>query len=558
MDTLRQAELIPGIVPAVSRLKALTREIWHDGPIPVCMARYRVALPTSDAVALVRHAAEVGGGIPEPLPLVEALLETREVFVTGIPMHDQWALATPVVRSRLLVWSFDQRFWCTEPGSELPDSIVFDAGDGLGPRSVEFGQKLATTHPHGDTCTYTISARWGDEVLSARGIVHIGGSAAPRPDETWRLQSTNGLSGKAYVYHPHTAKSQAEKLSKPVIFSEGFPGGWACDYIYEMANQYNLLQRLLAAGHSVVLVGYNNGAIHIPMNSGIIISCLNQINTRTSDPVCIGGVSMGGQVTRYALAWLEWCGMQHSCQLYFSIDTPHLGSTTAVEVQWFVRAFAHLLPSCADLTAAINTVANREFLIAYLESDGVHPDPASAALFADFEAVGNFPKQPRCIAVASGHGKGGRSMKPGDTILTWTDHPFAEATLRVSGDGIDPTVACGGSYPPSSMPKVEAYRNAEGWEAAPGGQAHYAATAAAIAKGAACGNVTLHHPKACIVPTVSALYLKQDPFSSIPADPPDNSPFKAWAVAEENLSHCELSASTAEFLFREITSQLPN
>lgn len=553
MDALRQAELVAGLVPGVSQLKRLTASIRHDGPLPVAMARYRVACPTPEAVAAVSQAIAEGGALPEPLPPLADLLQIREVFTTGVPMHDQWELAIPVVRARILVWSFDQRFWCAEPGAPLPDALSFDAGDGQGARDVAFGQTLTTTHPSGDIVTYTVTARWGEEVRTARGTVAIGGQPAPLPDETWQLSPPGAPAGHAFVYHPH-ASNGGEQLAKPVILSEGFPGGWACDYLYEMANQHGLLERLRAAGHSVILLGYEDGTIHIPANARVVVACLQTITARCGDPVCVGGVSMGGQVTRYALAWLESRGLPHPCQLYFSIDTPHLGSTSSVAVQWFVRQFAHVLPSARDWATLINTPANREFLIAFLESDRVRADPAHQALFADFAAVGNFPRQPRRIAVSSGHGRGGRFLEPASLALTWRDHPFAEATLRVSGPDHEPPVAEGACYPPSTSPTAVSYVDPESWEGVPGGQSAYAAVVGGLAHGAAYGTVTVHAPNACIVPTVSALYLRQEPHLPVPATPPPDSPFQAWMTADDNLIHCGLSANTAEFLFQEMTS----
>ncbi len=555
MNTLRQASLVDEIVPTVSNLQQLTINFHHDGPLPVCLARYQVARPTQQFVAAVRSAVAAGSTLPDPLPPLRELLDIHDVFVTGIPLHEQWGLTIPVVRSRRLLWSFDQRFWCALPGTPLPDMVEFDSGDGLGLRTVSFGDKVLTAHPTGDTVTYTIIAHWGADKRIARGTVAIGGQPAPLPDETWQLVQPGAAAGHAYVFHPPHAEAGTERLAKPIVLAEGFPGGRACDFLYELANQHGLLERLLATGHSVVLLGYKAGFIHIPANASVVIACLERISQRTKDPVSVGGVSMGGQVTRYALAWLEWCGRPHACQLYFSIDTPHLGSATSVAVQWFVRTFAHIVPGAADMDALICTPANRELLFAFLASDGgVRPDPAHQALLEEFQAIGNFPKQPRCIAVSSGHGRGGRSLEPGALLFRWTDHPFAEVELRASGPDPNQPVGQGACYPPCPRMEPAFYPNSQAWEGVPGGQANYIEMSAILAQASACGSITVHAPLACIVPTVSALYLHQEPDLPIAAEPPADSPFQAWATAEENLRHCMLTPSTAEFLFRELTA----
>ena len=310
MHALDQGALAAGIVPRLSHLIGLTATIRHDGPLPVSLAHYRVATPNPVAIEAVRKAVACGGVLPEPLPSLAEWLDTQDVFLTGIPMHQQWGLAIPIVRSRRLLWSFDQRFWCAATGTPLPDTIHFDPGDGLGARQVRFGETLLSVHPTGDTVTYAVTARWGDERRTAQGTIAIGGQPAPLPDETWELALPGMPSGRAFVYHPSDSHS-TERLAKPVVIAEGFPGGWACDYLYDMANQHGLIERLRQRGHSVLLLGYDAGTIHIPANAAVVIACLRQITRRSRDPVSLGGVSMGGQITRYALAWLEWTGQSH-------------------------------------------------------------------------------------------------------------------------------------------------------------------------------------------------------------------------------------------------------
>jgi triacylglycerol esterase/lipase EstA (alpha/beta hydrolase family) len=43
-------------------------------------------------------------------------------------------------------------------------------------------------------------------------------------------------------------------------------------------------------------------------------------------PLVVGGLSMGGLVTRYALAMLERDNPEHEVGTYFSYDSPHRGA----------------------------------------------------------------------------------------------------------------------------------------------------------------------------------------------------------------------------------------
>ncbi|MDX2565248.1 hypothetical protein PV371_37220 [Streptomyces sp. TX20-6-3] len=54
---------------------------------------------------------------------------------------------------------------------------------------------------------------------------------------------------------------------------------------------------------------------------------IESIGRRIGDhPLTVGGFSMGGLVTRYALAKLETDGIEHQAQLYYSWDSPHTGA----------------------------------------------------------------------------------------------------------------------------------------------------------------------------------------------------------------------------------------
>ncbi len=552
MNALRQAELVPALVLPLPAIDAMTAAIRPDGPLPVAMTRYRVSKPTAAFMAAVNAVAVAGGALPEPLPALADVLETQEVFATAAPMHAQWGRATPTFRSRLATWSFDQRFFVTSPGAPLPERIDFDAGDGVGFRRVQFGDVLASAHPTGETIRYAVRAQWGATTLEARGIVALGGSPTPLPDETWTLSVPGGLGGTAYVFR---APDHADVV-RPVIIAEGFPGGFPCDYLYEMINQGELLESLRAAGHDVILLGFDNGTALMEDNAPVVMACLQQVHARTSHPAAVGGVSMGGLITRYALAWLEQHGLEHHAHLFFTIDTPHRGSVTAVAVQWFTHYFRKAIPMARDFSALIGTDANREFLLAFLTGNTIGVDPKRTSFLRKLAALGEYPQHVRRIAVSCGHGNGGASLPPGAPLLSWTGSPWVGVQLNASAGGSAPALVAQGEclLAPDVPSATLRMTSARSWEGAPGGLNEYTPLAAQIASLMGCGTVQVQAPTACVVPTISALDIDQDPFAPIPAPSTGRSPFHDYTCSATDVVHCTLTPPVAQWLLERLTA----
>src|SRR5208283_3551301 len=133
--------------------------------------------------------------------------------------------------------------------------------------------------------------------------------AAPPPDECWKLRAPRaggrrGNTGTAYVYR---ANGHAQVVN-PLIMVEGFPGSHPCDYLYDTLDQQGTATALRAAGYDLVIVGLDQGADEIQRNAQVLIACLREAMRRTDAPLVVGGMSMGGLVSRFALAEMETRG----------------------------------------------------------------------------------------------------------------------------------------------------------------------------------------------------------------------------------------------------------
>ena len=198
-----------------------------------------------------------------------------------------------------------------------------------------------------------------------------------------------------------------------MILVEGFPGGHPCDYMYELLNASGMVDALHAAGYDVIIVGLDNGLTKIQLNAQVLVQCIREARKRTPQPLVVGGVSMGGLVSRYALARMEKQGEDHGTRTYLSIDAPHRGTYTSLGVQWFVHALEPYARVARRLLARCWTrPPTCSSMIEWLDEGEVGQSPLREELLADFAAVGGYPRAPRKLAVSCGRGDGRRRLRP--------------------------------------------------------------------------------------------------------------------------------------------------
>jgi hypothetical protein len=219
----------------------------------------------------------------------------------------------------------------------------------------------------------------------------------------------------------------------------------------------------------------------------------------------VGGFSMGGIVTRYALAKLEMRRMDHRTGLYFSYDSPHRGASIPVGVQ----AFSHFIPFPNDFAKQMDSPAARQMLWQHYDKDtgkiGVAPERTQ---FLDaLDKVGGWPRIPRLVAVANGRGDGVGlpDVKPGEVALR-IDRIYPGTTFYTQAQGDEVTAA----YLNRRFPEAEKTITTNGFpelDGAPGGTLHtYKILADTIKK--LGGQVDLRHEDVCFVPSVSAVAVR--------------------------------------------------
>jgi cytochrome P450 len=556
-NRLQQAALDPSLITPITTLTALTAEFRPDGPLPIAIARFALSTPQPAFMTRVMEAAKADVALnPPPPPLADVIQPANAFLVSGL-MHDQWGQVTPKFRSRIVTYTFDERFYSTNPGGPNPDLIEIDCHDGRGFRAARFGSRITATYATGDAATATVRCHYGPTVLEGQLSVPIlDVDAAPLPDDTWSLTGIPSLNtGTAYVYR---AAGHATVVN-PIIIAEGFPGGYPSDYLYDVVNQQGTLESLRTAGYDVILLSFTNGLDAIQKNADVAIACIRQCMAQTKAPLVVGGLSMGGLITRYALAALESRGFPHNTRLYFTVDTPHGGAYTNLADQWLASYLAPASAEAAAVAMLLGSTSNQQFMMLTVADGTAQASPLRTEFLRELNGLGGYPQKPEKIAVSSGRGDGVRSIPAGSRLLTWSGGPFAALQLVSLGEGESPSlVAHGYSFlADAKTGNALSVASPISWEGAPGGLNIYNAVAQDIIESIGFGNVADPIPVTCAVPTVSALDIdptKYSPFAPVPAPSAGASPFNDYICSAENTPHLTITPETGAWLVGKIGS----
>ena len=313
----------------------------------------------------------------------------------------------------------------------------------------------------------------------------------------------------------------------------------------------------MAAGYDVIIVGLANGLTQIQRNAQVLVECIREARKRTPQPLVVGGVSMGGLVSRYALAWMEKQGEDHGTRTYLSIDAPHRGTYTSLGVQWFVHALEPYARGLLGFSRLLDADSNVQLMIQWWNDGKVGRSPLRDELLADFAAVGGYPSRPRKLAVSCGRGDGvGGSATAGTATMTWEREPFLSLAINTL-PGVDGTVAAGSWFmaekplAPLRDPGIRA------WETVPGSQNTYNQQVAQVASAFGCGTVqpTAANLRTCCIPTVSALDLDQDDPSAPIGEA--TGPFDAHTCSPDSLQHLELAPEVSQWIVTELGAPPP-
>ncbi|MGX1952302.1 esterase/lipase family protein [Streptomyces sp. CB02115] len=320
--------------------------------------------------------------------------------------------------------------------------------------------------------------------------------------EEWPLPN-----GFAWVF---PGEGNNGNLVRPVILADGFNLGRSkLDVLYHglESGGFPFISELRRRGRDVILLGFEERSASILDNAEAALAAILRTSAEQLGDarLAVGGFSMGGIVTRYALAKMESRRMDHRTALYFSYDSPHRGASIPVGVQ----AFSHFIPFPNDFARQMNSPAARQMLWQHYDKDTekITVAPERTEFLAALDRVGNWPQIPMKIAVANGRadGIGLPEVKPGEVALR-IDRIYPGTTFYTQAQGDDVTAA----YLNRRFPKAEQTVATNGFpelDGAPGGTLHtYKILSGAMEK--LGGKIDLRHEDVCFVPTVSAVAIR--------------------------------------------------
>lgn len=372
------------------------------------------------------------------------------------------------------------------------------------------------------------------------------------PDAVWEVPG-----GTAWVFHGEGNTG----LVRPVILSDGFETGpskldklWAHLQRPVEEGGYPFATELLARGRDLVILGYDERSASILDNAEAAIATIRRAiaERQGRTPLVVGGFSMGGLVTRYALALMESRMEDHQTGVYLSYDSPHRGAWIPIGLQAFAHFLAEAKPLIGGgLSRQINSDAARQLLWRHIET--VDGTPGEADLRREFldrlRAVGWWPRRPLKLGVASGAGTGvGNGVPAGQDALTVTGGDLTGTLVRAQATGTEQLVARLRTKNPQRDVSVHTTGLPE-LDGAPGGTLGSFGIAASLL-GLIGNPATAEYPDVCFVPTVSAVAVADpdDPYVDVNSLPPDASELDEFAVSATDEPHSVITPDLAEWI----------
>jgi len=242
------------------------------------------------------------------------------------------------------------------------------------------------------------------------------------------------------------AVKQKRSLGKPVIVLDGFDPTnkrFALDikreaFFFKYPNGTNgdVADNLRSQGYDIVIVNHpdyiegtrviqtplgqltidrlvHGGGDYIERNAMVLVKIIQDINAQLAaqgsiEKIIIVGPSMGGQISRVALKYMEDHGMNHNCRLWISMDSPHEGAILPIGLQGLAKALSGLFYKADySLRVQINCSAAKQMTIHHHLANSETPAGAPGFFSRYYDYVNGpaglgFPHNLRKIAGNSG------------------------------------------------------------------------------------------------------------------------------------------------------------
>ena len=170
----------------------------------------------------------------------------------------------------------------------------------------------------------------------------------------------------------------AGPLDKPIVVVEGFDPtneSFPSYFVGELASKYvdeaqtiSALQLLASQGFDVFFYNFEDAGRSVREHAMGLLGALQAIaeadGGSAKAPTRVLGISMGGVVSRYALAWAEERGEEHGCDMFLSADAPQQGAWMSTNLQDFLKSVSQNFnsPSVQELVFRLTQKAALQLL----------------------------------------------------------------------------------------------------------------------------------------------------------------------------------------------------
>jgi len=409
----------------------------------------------------------------------------------------------------------------------------------------------------------------------------------------YQINSHQELPGSFADVLIYYSNCNEKTIKKPIIICDGFDpdDSRKGNQIYRLMNfDFQLADSLRFKGFDIIIVNFPQGADYIGRNANTMIDVINWVNQNkvTNKKNIVVGPSMGGLITRYALAKMEKNGVDHQTLLWISFDAPHQGANIAIGDQYFLDFFGRTVNNAAAKKGLdkINSIAAKQMLIDHYQYKSTER-PQCNFLRTSFisELTNNglpnsngYPQNLRKVALINGSGTA--TLQEGiynneyllemdvyqDLLLVSLQVAHAEIKTSADLSYIRKSVFYGFC---ADKNNVGYYWNRQNWsrpstspyyttsyDVAPGG--NYPTQKILAGKNK---DFKVHYPSHSFIPSVSSLDLK-DPYLTLNIANSNiigtkRTPFDAYYAPNENQEHITFTSESISWIKKEIFTTIP-
>ena len=181
--------------------------------------------------------------------------------------------------------------------------------------------------------------------------------------------------------------------------------------------------------------GRDGGADFIERNAMAVVALIQEINAQlvqnnSEEKLVVVGPSMGGQIARYALAYMEKQedlgepNMDHNTRLYLSYDSPHDGANIALGHQQGLSFYGETIGNQMakdNLENKLLSTAAKQMLIEQLDGQN-NSAPFRSAYYSNLNNNGlpnshGYPLKSRNVTITNGSGSGQKYHFEGARVI---------------------------------------------------------------------------------------------------------------------------------------------